>query len=83
MDTIDPLIVCPTSEIIRHMHIGLLCVQEDHSDRPRMSEVVMMLSDNDTIFIEAPSKPAFYIRRNNNSVPLSRNNLTISEFEPR
>ncbi|KAJ3670360.1 hypothetical protein LUZ60_010684 [Juncus effusus] len=93
LETIDPLIDCPTSEIIRHMHIGLLCVQEDHSDRPRMSEVVIMLSDNDTISLQAPSKPAFYLRRNNgnssvssyfmNSVPLSRNDMSISEFEPR
>ncbi|KAJ3670359.1 hypothetical protein LUZ60_010683 [Juncus effusus] len=94
LETIDPLIECPTSEIIRHVHIGLLCVQEDHSDRPRMSEVVIMLSDNDTISLQAPSRPAFYLRRNNgnnnsvssnfmNSVPLSRNDMSISEFEPR
>ncbi|KAJ3670354.1 hypothetical protein LUZ60_010678 [Juncus effusus] len=94
LETIDPLIECPMSEIIRHVHIGLLCVQEDHSDRPRMSEVVIMLSDNDTISLLAPSKPAFYLRRNNgnnssvssnfmNSMPLSRNDMSISEFEPR
>ncbi|KAJ3670353.1 hypothetical protein LUZ60_010677 [Juncus effusus] len=94
LETIDPLIECPTSEIIRHVHIGLLCVQEDHSDRSRMSEVVIMLSDNDTISLQAPSKLAFYLRRNNgnncsvssnfmNSMPLSRNDMSISEFEPR
>ncbi|KAF3320875.1 putative receptor-like protein kinase [Carex littledalei] len=43
---IDTFMNCPTNEIIRYIHIGLLCVQEDLMDRPRMSEVVIMLVSN-------------------------------------
>ncbi|KAJ4745395.1 cysteine-rich RECEPTOR-like kinase [Rhynchospora pubera] len=60
-EIMDPLLDCPTYEIIRHAHVGLLCVQENPINRPRMSEVVIMLSI-DTISLEAPSKPAFYLR---------------------
>ncbi|XP_078157090.1 cysteine-rich receptor-like protein kinase 6 isoform X2 [Carex rostrata] len=88
---IDPFMDCPTNEIIRYIHIGLLCVQEDLKDRPRMSEVVIMLGSN-TVSLQVPSKPAFYLRRgggvscdgsHKNLVPVSQNELTISEFEPR
>ncbi|XP_078151066.1 cysteine-rich receptor-like protein kinase 6 isoform X2 [Carex rostrata] len=88
---IDSFINCPTNEIIRYIHIGLLCVQEDLMDRPRMSEVVIMLGSN-TVSLQVPSKPAFYLRRRGddssdgsqkNLVPVSKNEMTISEFESR
>ena len=34
--------------MLRIIHIGLLCVQEDASDRATMSTVVLMLSSNST-----------------------------------
>ncbi|KAF3319946.1 Cysteine-rich receptor-like protein kinase 41 [Carex littledalei] len=88
---IDPFMDCPTNEIIQYIHIGLLCVQEDLKYRPRMSEVVIMLGSN-TVSLQVPSKPAFYLRRGGgvssdgsqkNLVPVSQNELTISELEPR
>ncbi|XP_078157098.1 cysteine-rich receptor-like protein kinase 6 isoform X2 [Carex rostrata] len=88
---INPIMDCPTNEIIRYIHIGLLCVQEDLKDRPRMSEVVIMLVSN-SISLQVPSKPAFYLRRRGgdssdgsqkNLVPMSKNELTVSELEPR
>ncbi|KAJ4813278.1 cysteine-rich RECEPTOR-like kinase [Rhynchospora pubera] len=90
-DIIDSMIDGPLNEIIQYIHIGLLCVQEDLKDRPRMSDVAIML-DGSTISHQAPSKPAFYLRRGggvsgygslNNMVPASRNELTVSEFKPR
>ncbi|KAJ1695755.1 hypothetical protein LUZ63_012453 [Rhynchospora breviuscula] len=71
-DTMDPLLDCPTNEVIRHVQIGLLCVQEDPMDRPCMSEVVIMLSGN-TVSLEVPSKPALYLRRGGGS-----NSQTVS-----
>ncbi|KAL1537394.1 non-specific serine/threonine protein kinase [Salvia divinorum] len=48
-----------TNEMLRCIHIGLLCVQEDAADRPTMASVVLMLS---SVFIalNLPSEPAFY-----------------------
>lgn len=49
------------SDVLRCIHIGLLCVQGNPADRPVMSSVVMMLG-SDTVALQAPSKPAFYAR---------------------
>ncbi|RCV13387.1 hypothetical protein SETIT_2G342100v2 [Setaria italica] len=49
------------SDVLRCVHIGLLCVQEDPADRPVMSSVVMMLG-SDTVSLRNPSSPAFYGR---------------------
>ncbi|XP_078157094.1 cysteine-rich receptor-like protein kinase 6 isoform X2 [Carex rostrata] len=51
---------CPTNEIVRYVHIALLCVQDNPTDRPKMSEVVIMLSSN-TMSLQAPSRPPFCI----------------------
>ncbi|XP_073117574.1 cysteine-rich receptor-like protein kinase 10 isoform X2 [Elaeis guineensis] len=62
LEILDPCLCnnCPTTEVLRCMQIGLLCVQENPSDRPDMSTVVMMLN-NDAVSLLAPSSPAFYI----------------------
>jgi hypothetical protein len=82
----DPQLDCPINEIIRHVQIGLLCVQEDPVDRPRMSEVVVMLS-SETVSLGVPSKPAFYLRGDNSysenisvdrSMQMSQNEVSIS-----
>ncbi|KAG8080247.1 hypothetical protein GUJ93_ZPchr0007g5349 [Zizania palustris] len=43
----------PWSDVMRCIHIGLLCVQGEPADRPVMSSVVMMLG-SDTISLRAP-----------------------------
>ena len=48
-----------TNEMLRCIHIGLLCVQEDPADRPTMASVVLMLSSS-SITLNLPSQPAFY-----------------------
>ncbi|CAL5083323.1 unnamed protein product [Urochloa decumbens] len=56
----------PVSDVLRCVHIGLLCVQGDPVARPVMSSLVMMLG-SDTVTLPAPSKPAFFARNNSTS----------------
>ncbi|KAF5196056.1 Cysteine-rich receptor-like protein kinase, partial [Thalictrum thalictroides] len=49
------------SEALKCIHIGLLCVQQDASDRPTMSEVILMLNSY-TFNCPNPSRPAFYVK---------------------
>ncbi|XP_049936332.1 uncharacterized protein LOC116263649 [Nymphaea colorata] len=52
----------PRNKVLRCIHIGLLCVQEDPNNRPTTSEVVLMLS-NSTVSLRAPLCPAFFSGR--------------------
>ncbi|KAK9155882.1 hypothetical protein Sjap_003362 [Stephania japonica] len=47
-----------SNEVIRCIHIGLLCVQQNADDRPTMSTVVLMLNSF-SLTLPAPSVPAF------------------------
>lgn len=49
------------NEIMRCIHIGLLCVQEDIGDRPTMNSVSLMLSSS-SFPLATPSEPAFLMR---------------------
>ncbi|RWR88280.1 Cysteine-rich receptor-like protein kinase 25 [Cinnamomum micranthum f. kanehirae] len=85
---------CSRSETLRIIYIGLLCVQEDASDRPTMSTVVLMLSSNSTT-LYMPKQPAFVWGKSPVVVAISSNTSTIeypispsydislSEFQPR
>jgi len=57
-------------DVLRCIHIGLLCVQGDPAARPVMSSVVMMLG-TDTVTLEAPSKPAFFARKSGINTTMS------------
>ncbi|KAL1299386.1 hypothetical protein AAHE18_18G106000 [Arachis hypogaea] len=48
-------------EVIRSIHVGLLCVQRNPEDRPSMSDVLMMLSSEWPL--PQPKKPEFFIER--------------------
>ncbi|XP_057962790.1 cysteine-rich receptor-like protein kinase 15 isoform X2 [Malania oleifera] len=50
------------TEVLKWIHIGLLCVQEDPTDRPAMSSVVVMLA-SDALTLPQPTKPAFSVGR--------------------
>ncbi|CAM0906147.1 unnamed protein product [Alopecurus aequalis] len=65
LGTMDPFLSSSfsESEVLRCIHVGLLCVQGDQADRPVMSSVVMMLV-SETLSLSAPSKPSFYARNN-------------------
>ncbi|MED6187261.1 hypothetical protein PIB30_074762 [Stylosanthes scabra] len=48
-------------EVIRTIHVGLLCVQRNPEDRPSMSHVLTMLSSE--YALPQPKKPGFFIKR--------------------
>jgi hypothetical protein len=57
---IDELVgdLCSLSNVLRHIHVGLLCVQEKPEDRPNMSSVVQMLSSD--CLLPKPRQPGFF-----------------------
>lgn len=64
LELMDPCFLesCSIPEIRRCIHVGLLCVQEDPTDRPTMSDVVVLLG-SDTITLREPKRPAFSVGR--------------------
>ncbi|XP_021719467.1 uncharacterized protein LOC110687158 [Chenopodium quinoa] len=59
---VDPtLFPAFSTEILRCIHIGLLCVQHNMADRPTMSSVELMLSSS-SVSLQVPSQPAFFTR---------------------
>ncbi|KAJ9671827.1 hypothetical protein PVL29_025502 [Vitis rotundifolia] len=52
---------CNPLEVLRSIHVGLLCVQQSPDDRPSMSSVVMMLGSE--IALPQPREPGFFIAR--------------------
>ncbi|KAJ1294178.1 hypothetical protein BS78_01G125700 [Paspalum vaginatum] len=63
LETMDPSLEpgqqAPESEVmLKCIHLGLLCVQENPADRPTMLDVLVMLHGQTSSF-PAPSKPAF------------------------
>ena len=61
---IDPTLKTGTGslrDIIRCIHVGLLCVQENVTDRPTMASVVLMLNSL-SLTLSMPSEPAFFMR---------------------
>ncbi|KAK6264896.1 hypothetical protein SCA6_020330 [Theobroma cacao] len=92
MELIDQLLVqsCVAAEVLKCIHIGLLCVQEDPADRPRMTSVIVML-ESETITLPQPAEPAFSVGRvvaeptepTSNDRICSVNEVTISNLSPR
>ncbi|XP_011015991.1 PREDICTED: G-type lectin S-receptor-like serine/threonine-protein kinase SD1-1, partial [Populus euphratica] len=52
---------CNLSQVLRSIHVALLCVQDNREDRPDMSYVVLMLSNDNTL--PQPKHPGFFIER--------------------
>lgn len=48
---------CPISEVLRWIHIALLCVQDDPAQRPTMSNVVLMLGSKSVNLPELTTAP--------------------------
>ncbi|XLU33343.1 hypothetical protein S245_069409 [Arachis hypogaea] len=61
---IDPEVANMSSlaDIMRCIHIGLLCVQELARDRPTMTAVISMLN-SETVNLPLPKQPAFMHRQ--------------------
>ncbi|MCD7455705.1 hypothetical protein HAX54_029181 [Datura stramonium] len=71
---------CNVDEAIRCINIGLLCVQENPSQRPSMSSVILMLG-GESMILPTPNQPAFVTTTtiSTKSTPSSTNNgLTIT-----
>jgi hypothetical protein len=89
---VDPLLddVSSMHVALRYVNIALLCVQEGAADRPTMSDVVAMLS-NESAALPYPKQPAFLnVRGVGNANPISSgpeifsvNNATVSIMEGR
>lgn len=50
------------NEVTRCIHIGLICVEKYANDRPTMSQIISMLT-NESVVVPLPRKPAFYVER--------------------
>ncbi|XVF27792.1 hypothetical protein REPUB_Repub14bG0139500 [Reevesia pubescens] len=92
------------NEMMRCIHIALLCVQENVASRPTMASIVLMLNSFSTN-LPVPSQPAFAMQSDIESdrlsslgtnswaseskksnvelLPLSRNEVSITELSPR
>ncbi|KAL8045124.1 hypothetical protein ABFX02_08G092600 [Erythranthe guttata] len=61
---IDPVLRAAGTDSLRDMikciHIGLLCVQENAAKRPTMASILLMLSSS-TMTMPVPSEPAFFM----------------------
>jgi len=92
LELLDPILknTYITNEVMKCIHIGLLCVQEDAVDRPTMSNVVVMLA-SDTMILPNPNHPAFSVGRkvvegestSKASNDPSVNEVTVSNILPR
>ncbi|KAL5726388.1 hypothetical protein ACHQM5_009434 [Ranunculus cassubicifolius] len=60
------------SEVMRCVHMGLLCVQEDVTKRPTMANIVLMLNSY-SVTLPLPSAPGFFFNT------FTKNVDTISE----
>ncbi|GJX28672.1 putative receptor-like protein kinase [Tanacetum coccineum] len=66
LNMIDPTLKTGSGslrDVIRSIHIGLLCVQENVNDRPTMASVVLMLNSF-SVTLPVPSEPAFFMHSN-------------------
>lgn len=65
LELLDPSLISSSQQccddrdqMLRCIHIGLLCVQENPADRPMLSSVTVMLRSG-TPPLRAPTRPAF------------------------
>ncbi|GMP75231.1 hypothetical protein CsSME_00032397 [Camellia sinensis var. sinensis] len=85
------------NEVIRCIHIGLLCVQEDPDARPSMATIVVMLNSY-SVTLSIPQQPAFFAcsrtksktgqglesdQSTSKSISWSVNKTSITELYPR
>ena len=81
---------CHRQELLRCIHVGLLCVEEFAKDRPTISAVISMLN-SEIVDLPTPKKPAFTEREigsdrespQNNQNRYSINDVTVTNVEGR
>ncbi|XP_010529593.1 PREDICTED: cysteine-rich receptor-like protein kinase 11 [Tarenaya hassleriana] len=95
LDLVDPTLGenYQRDEAIRCIHIGLLCVQENPTDRPTLSTIMLMLTSN-TITLPVPHPPGFFLpsgqdlssvseSTTSKSVPCSVDDSSFTDLYPR
>ncbi|KAJ4833173.1 hypothetical protein Tsubulata_016041 [Turnera subulata] len=95
LELMDPSLeeTCIESQVVRCIHVGLLCLQKHPDDRPAMSSVVFMLG-NEGVVLPQPKEPGFFFVERCSSVGAdaglsgkeimySRNDVSISILEAR
>ncbi|EOA16188.1 hypothetical protein CARUB_v10004328mg [Capsella rubella] len=98
LEVVDPTISenCEIEEVTRCIHIALLCVQYNPADRPSLSTIYMMLT-NDSHTLPNPQQPGFFFpnksnqerdgiessQSTNKSSSQTINDVTITDLEPR
>lgn len=92
LELIDAMLIesCSRDEVMRCIHVGLLCVQDYAKDRPSMSNVVSMLMNDMRQPPPPPERPGFFIERGDQHAEISEevvrysiNGLSISELTAR
>ena len=73
---------CNDFEVLRSIHIGLLCVQHHAKDRPTMSSVISMFDQDGKL--PRPKQPAFFAEGSFPKIhQISINEVTLTTLEPR
>ncbi|KAM3305101.1 hypothetical protein P3S67_011967 [Capsicum chacoense] len=79
---------CNNSQVLRSIHVGLLCVQKHPDDRPSMFSVVQMLTNENPL--PKAKEPGFFTERNlfdeaksGSQTNSSKNECTITLLDPR
>ncbi|XP_023634697.1 cysteine-rich receptor-like protein kinase 8 isoform X5 [Capsella rubella] len=83
LDLVDPVIIdnCQRSEVVRCIHIGLLCVQNDPVQRPTVSTICVMLTSN-SITLPMPQQPGYFIQHRPEKDPLDTDQSTSTKTVP-
>ncbi|KAK1415621.1 hypothetical protein QVD17_31404 [Tagetes erecta] len=75
-------------EVMRSVHVGLLCVQHRVEDRPNTQTVVAMLAGEGSLV--SPKKPAFFVQESETNscsvlplLPSSVNGVTLTQVDGR
>ncbi|CAN1794658.1 G-type lectin S-receptor-like serine/threonine-protein kinase CES101 [Linum perenne] len=93
LQLMDPTLTssCDTEQVLRCINVGLLCIEHSPEDRPRMSEVISMLT-SEIVQLPTPKQPAFTTYRlksdgedksSSNPESFSTNEATITTLSAR
>ncbi|KAL3627560.1 hypothetical protein CASFOL_028923 [Castilleja foliolosa] len=82
-DVVDPMVRSSSDfpAIIRGIHIGLLCVQENEANRLTMTSIIMMFN-NFHLNLGTPLRPAFFMSGNHDSDITQLSEHNVREHEP-
>ncbi|KAL0727226.1 hypothetical protein Bca4012_023319 [Brassica carinata] len=83
LDLVDPIIVdnCQKGDVVRCIHIALLCVQEDPVERPTIRTIFTMLTSN-TVTLAVPRQPGFFVQSRPEKDPLDSDQSTTAKSVP-